>query len=97
MARTTKHDAIWDACREAQESEASRLAQRAARLKAAALAIDFEANEGSEWAAQCPECGRRVQLFIDKNGEIRAGSTGGELCHAIPAIQRRLRDEGFQS
>jgi hypothetical protein len=92
--KTQPDDALWDACREAGDAEASRKKQEAAREKSAALKLGF-ANESGRWAAQCPSCGCEVHLFTPSNGQVRAYGSKA-TCAAVAEIQIRLREWGFQ-
>jgi hypothetical protein len=91
-------EAIWDACRKAQDADASRKARDAARARAAALALGrFKQNESGRWAYQCPDCQQTVDLGITVNGDVRASSSGTKTCSTVPRIQQWLCDKGFQS
>lgn len=86
---------IWDACREAQEVAASRKEQEADKEQSAALKLGFARNEGGRWAARCPSCGCKVHLFTTSTGQVRASGSNA-ACAAVPEIQIRLRNWGFQ-
>jgi hypothetical protein len=91
-------EAIWDACRKAQDADASRKARDAARARAAALKLGrFEQNESGQWVHRCPDCQQTVALGITVNGDVRAFSSGQTTCSTVPRIQEWLRVNGFQS
>ena len=96
---TNSNDALWDECHRVQNAAAERTAQVNARLEAAALSLGFTRNENGEWEQRCPHCARRVELFATRGGDVRARASGSDArtCPAIPGIQQRLCDEGFQS
>lgn len=92
------NDAIWDACREMRNADASRKARDAARVKAAALTLGrFKQNESGRWVYQCPDCQQTVSLGITVYGDVRASSSGQTTCSTVPRIQHWLRENGFQS
>jgi hypothetical protein len=89
------NDAIWDACREAQNATTAREVQKANRLKSAALGLGrFKQNESGQWVYRCSECEREMKLFTANNGDVQAYYSG---CGAYPGIQQWLRDKGFRS
>ncbi|QIG92782.1 VCBS domain-containing protein [Bradyrhizobium sp. 6(2017)] len=97
MANKMNHDAIWNACREARDADASRKARDAARVSAAALALGhFKQNESGQWVYECPDK-QTLALRSTVNGDVRASSSGVTTCPLVPRIQQWLRDNGFQS
>lgn len=91
-------EAIWDACREALDADASRKAQADAKLQSAAQLLGFAKSESGTWEGQCPQCRRKVGLFVIKNGDVLASQSDiGLTCSSIASLQQWLRDRGFQS
>jgi hypothetical protein len=89
-------EAIWDACRQARDADASRKARNAARAREAALTLGrFKQDESGRWAYQCPDCQQTLALSIAKNG-VRASSFGQTICPTELMLQQWLRDNGFQ-
>jgi hypothetical protein len=86
-------EVIWDACRKAQDAAASREAEADAKLKSAALSLDFAQNESGRWEKECPNCLRTVALFTTQQGNVHASGS----CSSVPSIQQWLCDRGFQS
>ena len=92
------NDAIWDACRQAQDADASRKARDAARVKAAALQLGrFEQNENGQWVHRCPDCQQTVLLGATANGDVRAYDFSPTTCSTVPRISQWLCENGFQS
>lgn len=96
--RQSDIEAMFDACREARDADASRKARGAANVRAAALALrHFRQNESGQWVYECPDCRQILALRSTVNGDVRASSSGVTTCPLVPRIQQWLRDNGFQS
>jgi hypothetical protein len=94
---TEPDNAIWDACREALDTDAERKAQAAARLEAAATRLGFARNEAGVFERDYPHCGRGVALLRSRDGGVHVSATNvGPTCPAPPSLQQWLCDGGFQ-
>lgn len=91
-------EAIFGACREARDADASRRARGVAKVRAAALALrHFRQNEIGHWVHECPDCQQTLALRSTVNGDVRASSSGVATCPLVRRIQQWLRDNGFLS
>ncbi|MGY3690707.1 hypothetical protein ACVIGA_000787 [Bradyrhizobium sp. USDA 3240] len=89
-------EALWDACRKAQDAAESRKALEVEKLKTAALPLGFTPTENGRWVKECPGCGSNLWLSTAPNGYVRASRSKLE-CEAVTPLEQWLRDNGFQS